>query len=350
MSTDVLISFDTTGSMSPCIAEVRRRVAESLDKLFNNIPDLRIGIISHGDWCDGDSALYRIHFTNDRLALWKFVQAVPNTSGGDSDEFYEYVFHIAATDFDWKADNKVFMFIADAQPHPAYYSYGGETHSYNWRDEARSLSNLGVNIYAIKALGSHGEQFYREVAAMGNGRKLDLNQFTDAVETIISVCYHKTGKLEEYKNELETNFKMNRNLAKLFNDLDVKVGNTAYTKADSSGLVPVPAARFQIVHVDSDCDIKSFVEGMGVRFSKGRGFYQFMKSEIVQEHKEVVLRNKTTGDMFTGAEARNFIGLPFGERGRIRPKLFDDYEVYIQSTSSNRKLISGYKFLYENEL
>lgn len=70
---------------------------------------------------------------------------------------------------------------------------------------------------------------------------------------------------------------------------------------------------------------------------------------MVQEHKEVILRNKRTGDMFTGAEARNFVGLPFGERGKIRPKLFDDYEVYIQSTSYNRKLIPNTKFLYENE-
>ena len=53
--------------------------------------------------------------------------------------------------------------------------------------------------------------------------------------------------------------------------------------------------------------------------------------------------------MYTGGEARNFIGLPFGERGKIKPKLFDEYEVFIQSTSSNRKLMPETKFLYENE-
>ena len=70
---------------------------------------------------------------------------------------------------------------------------------------------------------------------------------------------------------------------------------------------------------------------------------------MIQEHKEVILRNKRNGDMFSGAEARNFIGLPFGERGTIRPKLFDEYGVFIQSTSSNRKLMPNTKFLYENE-
>jgi hypothetical protein len=350
MTTDVLISFDTTGSMSPAIAEVRRRTTDSIDKLFESIPDLRIGIISHGDYCDGVNAIYKIDFTSDRKALKEFIRTAPNTNGGDGDEFYEYILRVAQN-FDWQADNKVFMLIADAKPHGIGYRYGGRTYEIDWKVEAQKLAGLGVSIYAIQALGYRpAEYFYKGIAACSNGRKLDLNQFTDAVETIISVCYHKVGKLEEYKNELVSNFRMNRNLVKLFQDLDVKVEDTRYTKADSSGLIPVPPTRFQIVHVDEDCDIKSFVESLGVNFRKGRGFYQFTKSELVQERKEVVLRNKTTGDMFTGAEARNFIGLPFGERGKVRPKLFEEYEVYIQSTSANRKLVGKTKFLYENEV
>lgn len=350
MSTDVLISFDTTGSMSPCIAEVRRRVVEALDKLFFNIPELRIGIISHGDYCDNSSAIHTINFTSNKETLKDFVRTVPNTNGGDSDEFYEYILQIAQN-FDWKADNKIFMLIADAEPHSIGYRYGGKTYNIDWKTEAKKLAELGVNIYGIQALGSYySTYFYRDISSFTNGRKLDLNQFTDAVETIISVCYHKVGKLEEYKNELVSTFKMNRNLVKLFNDLDVKVSDERYTKKDSSGLVSVPPTRFQILHVDHNIDIKGFVEMQGIRYRKGRGFYQFMKTETVQEHKEVVLRNKLTGDMFTGSEARNFIGLPFGERGNIRPKLFEDYEVYIQSTSVNRKLIGGYKFLYENDV
>jgi hypothetical protein len=352
MSTDICISFDTTGSMRPAILECKRKLTEMLDKLFSNIPDLRIGMISHGDYCDGDNAIHKIELTNDKTALKFFVEHAPNTDGGDGDEFYEFILHIAQ-DFDWKADNKVFMLIADAQPHRVGYRYDGSTYHFDWKEEAQKLANLGVNIYSIQALGRYDPlNFYPQLASFSNGRKLNLNQFTDAVETIISVCYHKIGKLEDYKNELEANFKMNRSLAQLFNDLDknIKVTDTRYVGKDSSGLIPVPPARFQVLNVDHDIDIKSFVLMQGIRFHTGRGFYQFMKAETIQEHKEVILRNKLTGDMFTGAEARNFIGLPFGERGKIRPKLFEDYEVYVQSTSSNRKLIGGYKFLYENEL
>lgn len=351
MSTDVVISFDTTGSMSPCIAEVRRRVREALERLFSTIPDLRVGIISHGDYCDDDQMIDVISLTDSKQALITFVNETPNTSGGDSDEFYEYVLH-RAQEFEWKADNKIFIMIGDAEPHNVGYSYYGTRYLLDWKEEAYKLSKLGVNIYAVQALGRRSSNhFYEGIAKYGNGKKLDLNQFTDAVETIIAICYHKVeGRLEEYKVELESTFKMNRNLASLFKTLGTEVETEVFTKTDSSGLIPVDPARFQIVHVDHDCVIKPFVESIGARFRPGRGFYQFTKSELVQEHKEVVLRNKVTGDMFTGSEARNFIGLPFGYKGTVRPKLFDDYEVYIQSTSYNRKLKGKTKFLYENEV
>ena len=353
MSTKILIQMDSTGSMSPCIREVSRRVSEALDKLFGSIPDLKIGIIVHGDWCDEVGIRAQLlEFTDDKDLIKSFVRNAHNTNGGDSDEFYEYLLHLAQG-FSWgDAENKIYIPIGDANPHRVGYSYRDITNHYDWKEEAAKLASLGVTTYSIQALGSrYSESFWRGLAEFSNGKKLNLNQFSDAVETIIAVCYHKVGRLDEYQQELTNGFKMNRNLAALFADLGSKIAvESRYTKSDASGLIPVSPTRFQILHVDDNCDIKSFVENAGIRFHKGRGFYQFTKPEMVQEHKEVVLCNKITRDMFTGAEARNFIGLPFGERGKIRPKYFEDYEVYIQSTSSNRKLMGGTKFLYENEL
>lgn len=351
MATDIVISFDTTGSMSPCIAEVRRKVRETIDRLFDTIPDLRMGLIAHGDYCDGALCISWEGLTDNKNRLIKFIAQVPNTHGGDSDECYELVLN-RVRGFDWKADNRALVLIADALPHFVGYSYGGVKNYYDWREEAKALADQKISIYAVEALGNHNSsRFYEPLANITNGRKLDLNQFTDAVETLIAISYHRSDasleSLNSYQKELETSFKMNRNLAAVFSKLtnkEVKIDS------DKSGLIPVPPYRFQMLNVDYPRDIRSFVEGTGATFRKGRGFYQFTKSEIVQEHKEVILRNKRTGDMFTGAEARNFIGLPFGERGTLRPKLFDDYEVYIQSTSYNRKLMPNTKFLYENEL
>jgi len=101
-----------------------------------------------------------------------------------------------------------------------------------------------------------------------------------------------------------------------------------------------------MLHVDKDTPIKDFVQSTGATFKIGRGFYELTKSELVQEHKEVVLRNNA-GDMFSGAKARDMIGLPLGTRGTVRPMRDLGYTVFIQSTSPNRKLMGNTRFLYE---
>jgi hypothetical protein len=49
-SYDVVFSFDTTGSMSQCIGEVRRKVKQVISRLFQEIPGIKIGIVAHGDY------------------------------------------------------------------------------------------------------------------------------------------------------------------------------------------------------------------------------------------------------------------------------------------------------------
>lgn len=49
---DMVIAFDTTGSMSAYINAVKTHVKELVPKLFSSNPDLRIGIVAFGDYCD----------------------------------------------------------------------------------------------------------------------------------------------------------------------------------------------------------------------------------------------------------------------------------------------------------
>jgi hypothetical protein len=101
--------------------------------------------------------------------------------------------------------------------------------------------------------------------------------------------------------------------------------------------------------VDRDMPIKQFVLENSLAFKTGRGFYEFMKTETIQGHKEVVLMDRKTGDLFSGERAREMLGLPPGATVRIKPASLEKYVVFVQSTSYNRKLISGTRFLYEVE-
>jgi hypothetical protein len=55
MELNLVISFDDTGSMSSVRREVRRKIATLVEELFNIYENLKIGIIIHNDYCDGDT-------------------------------------------------------------------------------------------------------------------------------------------------------------------------------------------------------------------------------------------------------------------------------------------------------
>ncbi len=59
---EVVFSFDTTGSMYPCLSQTRKTIKENVNRLFKEVPNIRIGIIAHGDYCDRHSSYVTKHF------------------------------------------------------------------------------------------------------------------------------------------------------------------------------------------------------------------------------------------------------------------------------------------------
>lgn len=59
-----------------------------------------------------------------------------------------------------------------------------------------------------------------------------------------------------------------------------------------------------------------------------------------------------TGDMFSGDKAREILGIPIGVEKTISPRTINttSYDIFIQSTSHNRKLTSNTRFLYEVDM
>ena len=358
MSNDIVISFDTTGSMYPCLYEVRRKVTDLVNTLFNTLSDLRIGIMAHGDYCDDVRVVSELNLTNDKNQIISFVNCVKQTGGGDSDECYEFVLH-RIYDYNWNADNRALIMIADADPHNVGYRYHGLVYNWDWREEARKLAvDKAVKIYPVQALNNaKSEAMYRGLAEISGTPHLKLSQFSDIVQLLTAVSYSQqsTNLVEEYATTLQNSGLFNRNLAKVFDQL---IGGNRYSNTiskpitrsygDTADLQEVDRSRFQVLHVDKDTPINEFVRNTGAVFNIGRGFYELTKLELIQERKEVVLRDKATGDMWSGNAARDLLGLPYGKRSTVRPlsNTFP-YNVFVQSTSANRVLKKGTRFLYE---
>lgn len=91
--------------------------------------------------------------------------------------------------------------------------------------------------------------------------------------------------------------------------------------------------------------LQDFIESRGLVFQKGRSFYQLTKSETVQSHKNVLLREIKTGAIYGGRDARDILGLPDLD-AKVKPADFSDWDIFVQSTSNNRKLVVGTNLLY----
>jgi len=81
-------------------------------------------------------------------------------------------------------------------------------------------------------------------------------------------------------------------------------------------------------------------------YTIGQGYYQLTKPEDVQPQKKIILRDKHAhGKYLTGPDVRGILGLP-NNTVRIAPVDHPDYDLFIQSTAVNRKLIGGTTVLF----
>ncbi len=358
---DVVISFDTTGSMYPCLTQLRRNADAAVRRLFKEIPGLRVGVMAHGDYCDEKRQylLKKVDLTDNQASVLKFIKTVKGTYGGDAPEAYEYALYTARSQ-KWRAGRaKVFVLIGDDVPHGP--KYPANKLKLDWKNELDLLTEAGVKVYGVHAMPGirkHSKGFYEEVARRTDGLYLTLDQFSYITDLIQAVAFKQHGDehLGAYEAEVTKARRMNGSLRRMF---DTMLGRKAKASASASAkgkastvkvtgkLEPVSAGRFQVLDVDAVADIRTFIEGEGASFNPGRGFYQLTKSELVQEGKEVVLMDKESGDFYSGDKARALIGLRPGERDKVKPVALDKYLVFIQSTSYNRKLVAGTKLLYE---
>jgi hypothetical protein len=394
---DVVISFDDTGSMASVRAQVRQKIKSLVKELFVLDPDLRIGIIIHLDYCDKDILKY-LDLTTDQAVIDAFINSRLDGYGGDADECYELAINHIHSKMSWKSGKKIAILIGDSEPHEVGYRVyskciGGEfKNMLDWQDELLICRDADIKVYPIQCLRTGKNYFYDAVAQATGTHKLELSQFAHITQFLTGILYSEQDKLDQYEDS-QPEFKTNHSLKNMFSKLRDKVAPKAeYAKIDTSTLRgsgyrssyssyssssrstssskrvstvdPTKgadadatidlASRFQVLDVGSDkIVIRDFVEKNGATFKVGRGFYEFIKPELIQKGKEVLFVNKLTGETKSDTIwCREQIGLPFGKEGKVNPKkleCYKEYDMYIQSTSYTRKLDPNTKFLYELE-
>jgi hypothetical protein len=116
----------------------------------------------------------------------------------------------------------------------------------------------------------------------------------------------------------------------------------------SKTLDPLNPSAYSILTVFGTDRIDNFVAANKGRYVRGRAYYQLTKTETIQPQKDLVVLDKRDNKVYAGTQARHLVGLPDGQSARVRPDANPYYEVFVQSTSINRKLLPGTRLLVLN--
>ena len=363
---DVIVAFDTTGSMSSCLRLVRNNVKQLATNLFEKIADLRFGVLCFGEYNDVYTTR-AFELTDDILSIINFIETVPGTGGyspGETDEeAYEAAF-CEAQKFNYREGSKrVLILIGDSTPHTKNYYLNLQ--KLDWREELQKLKSMSVSVYPVQATTyfKHAHIFYREVSTTFETPHLRLDQFMYVLDMISAVCMsaHSETCLSEYEQTIIARGGLNQPMKRMMHQLRTGVSANdpaGYADDSTTGGVShiidtavhiVSPSRFQVMNVTADISIKEYAVQNSLLFKTGRGFYELTKPESISEKKEIVVHHIDTDIMYTGDDARLKINLPVSGTCKFSPTRYDTsvYRVFIQSTSYNRKLIGGTMFLYE---
>jgi len=268
----------------------------------------------------------------------------------------ELVLQEARTKLSWKSGkDKVIVMIGDDIPHPVGYRYGCYINKIDWMNEVGLLKEAQIKVYGVHAMSGvrkSSEYFYRALALLSGGKYLTLDQFSDITHLLNAICYTQSNDIESYIDSIQqnTNISISRSLKETFSTLS---GRQFKSVGPSFAQIhPVPSGRFQKLFVDYDILISDFVRDQGIYFQTGRGFYELTKPVNISQKKEIIFMDVNSGDFYNGGEVRKILGLPpQDDRGnctvKLRPVHLENFKVFIQSTSVNRKLIGGTYLLYE---
>jgi hypothetical protein len=97
-----------------------------------------------------------------------------------------------------------------------------------------------------------------------------------------------------------------------------------------------------LVHEDTRID--EFCKSYLGYYNAGMGYYQLTKTETIQPQKKILVVDKSNGNVYGGDAARQLVGLP-AMTVRVKPDHNPKYDIFVQSTSLNRKLLAGTKVL-----
>jgi hypothetical protein len=107
-----------------------------------------------------------------------------------------------------------------------------------------------------------------------------------------------------------------------------------------TNLNEIPGRYYDIYPVRKDSPIKEYVEAFsGEKYRLGSTYYQPVKPVKIQDYKGILVQDIKNGRVYEGNNIRQLLGIP-NETVEVNPGQHKDWRIFVQSTSTNRKLFA----------
>jgi Mg-chelatase subunit ChlD len=216
---DVTLTFDTTVSMYSYLEDVRKQLNHLSQEIRQAVPQAKMGVVAYGDYCS-TYVTKVLDLTDNYQLISNFIAQVEKTDGGDFPEAVEEALY-QTNQLAWRlGSRRAMVLVGDAPPHGVIDSLQNCQYGHNWRDETQSLGKKGIKIYTVQC-GSNPDtkRVFQEISQITNGIYLNLENMSDLVDLLISICMKEVGLLAEYEQKLKTNNSLNPSKEKLLRQL-----------------------------------------------------------------------------------------------------------------------------------
>eukprot|EP00057_Strongylocentrotus_purpuratus_P003300 XP_003726369.1 PREDICTED: uncharacterized protein LOC100892621 [Strongylocentrotus purpuratus] len=189
---------------------------------MSDIPNIQIGLMAHGDYCDETSYVIRKHdISADMADLVQFVEDTEGSGGQGPYACYEWALR-HANGLSWREDAaKALVIIGDVVPHPPSYT----DINISWRDELQDLCDKDVKVYGVQALDNRfANSFYSYMARKSGGAHIKFQHFSLITDMFLAVCYRESGdeQLKAYVDEVEKEGRMTEEMMDVMKQLEKK--------------------------------------------------------------------------------------------------------------------------------
>lgn len=369
--------LDTTGSMGWLREVMKKALLARAEKLFRVFPGVEVALIFIGDDVNRNEkySVETLPFTRDVKAIVSWMDKIGNSYGGGAQANYPLGLR-AARQLNWAGDAvKLIELVGDEKPQPDGFKYLDGT-TCDWRFEAQQLVNMGCSIDAVHCfpgMQRHTKWFYQELAGLGRGHYLPQDQFNDLEIIALARIYTALSEdvtsanspVGQFEEEIRSAGRYTIPVSNVFASMTGRKAAEVKRSRQAAGLVSVDSGQLQLLDVNvTETNVTDFLNNNGFVLKGGEAvkrLYRYTgrrggksRKEKVQWYKDVVVRDVATGEFFSGDGVRKVLGLPLvcqRQDFEITADMIPDgLDVFIESTSHNRKLERGNEVLVDQTM